>query len=362
MALAEARGRLTAGVMPVAPISLGLGEAVGGTLAGDVVAMADLPARTLALRDGWAFAAEAVAGASPYAPILLASQPVWVEAGDDLPPGTDTVLGQEAIPDPEAPPGRIRVVEEAPATEGTRGAGADLSRGQIMAAAGTRLAPSRILGLAACGIARVDVRRPMVRLVATGPAGAAVCAALAAFIAADGGIAVQTRQPGRHADAVAEAILGSPADAVFVIGGTGFGRTDVSAAALTLAGTVTAHGVALRPGETAGFGTAGGRPVLLVPGRPDAALASYLTLGRPLLGALAGTRATDRRIAPLLRKIVSTLGMSELVFVQCRPEGIEPLGSAEIPLHRLALADAAVLVPPEREGYVEGTSVEIIPL
>lgn len=360
--LAEARQRLTSGVMPIASVSLGLSEAVGKTLARDVVAMADLPARTAALRDGWAVAAEAIAGASAYAPILLDHEPVWVEAGDDLPPGTDTVLGQEAVPDPEAATGRIRVVEEAAETEGTRSAGADLSRGQIVAVAGTRLAPSRVLAMAACGIVRVDVRRPTVRLVATRPAGAAICAALAALITADGGIPVETLQPDRDAGALAEAILGRQADAVFVVGGTGYGRTDLSAAALTQAGTLTAHGLALRPGETTGFGTAGGRPVLLVPGRPDAALACYLTLGRPLLDALAGTHATDRRTGPLLRKIVSTLGMSEIVFVRFRSEGVEPLGGAELPLHRLALADAVVLVPPEREGYGEGTNVEIIPL
>lgn len=362
MTLAEARQRLTAGVMPIASISLGLGEAVAKTLARDVVAMADLPARTVALRDGWAVAAESIAGASAYAPILLEHETVWVEAGDDLPPGTDTVLGQDAIPEPEAAPGRIRVVEEAPETEGSRSAGADLSRGQVVAVAGSRLGSSQILALAACGIVRVDVRCPTVRLVATRPAGTAICAALAALIAADGGITVETLQPGRDASTLAEAILGGPADAVFVVGGTGFGRTDFSAAALDLAGTVTAHGLALRPGETSGFGTAGGRPVLLVPGRPDAALACYLTLGRPLLDALSGTHATDRRTGPLLRKIVSTLGMSEIVFVRCQSEGIEFLGGAELPLHRLVLADAVVLVPPEREGYGEGTSVEIIPL
>lgn len=362
MALAAARELLVAGVMPVAPVSLGLSEAVGGTLARDIVAMADLPPCTVALRDGWAVAAEAITGASAYAPILLGCEPVWVEAGDALPPGTDTVLGEDAIPNPEAPVDRIRVVEEAPETEGTRDAGADLPRGHILAGAGTRLTPSRILGLAACGLMHVDVRRPIVRLVATGPAGATICAALAALIAADGGIAVEILRPPRDAESIAEAILGRPADAIFVVGGTGFGRTDLSTAALTRAGAVTAHGLALRPGETTGFGTAGGRPVLLVPGRPDAALASYLALGRPLLDALAGTHATDRRAAPLLRKIVSTLGMSDIVFVRCRSEGIEPLGGAELPLHRLALADAVVLVPPEREGYGEGTTVEIIPL
>ena len=45
----------------------------------------------------------------------------------------------------------------------------------------------------------------------------------------------------------------------------------------------------LTPGETAAFGFAGPRPVLLLPGRLDAALAVWLTLGRRMLARLAGS-------------------------------------------------------------------------
>ena len=50
----------------------------------------------------------------------------------------------------------------------------------------------------------------------------------------------------------------------------------------------------LTPGETAAFGFAGSRPVLLLPGRLDAALAVWLTLGRRLLARLAGGDASER--------------------------------------------------------------------
>ncbi|MGX5777623.1 molybdopterin-binding protein, partial [Methylorubrum zatmanii] len=102
------------------------------------------------------------------------------------------------------------------------------------------------------------------------------------------------------------------------------------------------------------------RPVLLLPGRPEAALAAFLALGHPLLAALSGAREPPSRPAPLLRKIVSAIGLTEIVFVRRRAEGIEPLGGAGLPLRRLVEADGAVLVPPESEGYAEGSQVEVV--
>ena len=89
------------------------------------------------------------------------------------------------------------------------------------------------------------------------------------------------------------------ADAIIVVGGTGAGRNDASVRALAAAGRVEVHGVALPPGETAAFGIVGQRPVLLVPGRLDAALAVWLTLGRHLLARLSG--AIEERVRELGR-------------------------------------------------------------
>jgi molybdopterin biosynthesis enzyme len=150
---------------------------------------------------------------------------------------------------------------------------------------------------------------------------------------------------------------------VFVIGGTGFGRTDCSAAALARAGTLALHGVALRPGETAGFGSVAGCPVLLLPGRPDAALAAFLALGRPLLGRLAGLAEPPARLSlPLSRKVSSALGLSEIVFLRRGAAGLEALGGSDIPLRRLLQVEGALLVPPDREGYPQGAAVEMMPV
>jgi molybdopterin biosynthesis enzyme len=59
-------------------------------------------------------------------------------------------------------------------------------------------------------------------------------------------------------------------DIVLVIGGTGPGIDDHSAAALAEAGELAIHSVALRPGETAGLGHTVRVPVVLLPGMPAA--------------------------------------------------------------------------------------------
>lgn len=359
MPLAEARARLVDGIAPVVPTIMPVQDAIGLYLAADSLVENDLPRADTALRDGWAVAAEAVSGASPHGPIYLRDTPTWLDAGTPLPPETDTILEPDAIPARDGPANRIAVIAEAAEGEGVRREGAELRRGLVAAAAGTRLTPLQALALRACGLDKVAARRPRIRLIVTSAHAASSCAALAGLIAADGGSVVEQAATG-GAEVIADAILEGEADAVFVVGGTGQGRADHSARALLRAGSITAHGIALRPGESAGFGKASGRPVVLVPGRPDAALAAYLALGRPLLQVLAGARTEERPRAPLLRKLVSTLGLSEIVFARRTAAGLEPLGSFELPLHRLILADAAILVPPEREGYVEGTMVETI--
>ncbi len=359
--LDEARVRLTAEIVPVATRKVPVWESVGAVSAEDVLAQADLPGMRVAARDGYAVDFIRMAGASPYAPVLLAQEPAWIEAGEPLPPGTDTVLPPEAL---EAVSGRSQIVADAPEGDGTRAPGGELRRGALVVRAGRRITELSALALAAAGHGDVVVRAPRIALLATGPEGPAraVSHMLAKRLTRAGAASADVASVPDDSATIAEALSSAAADAVFLVGGTGFGRTDLSAAALTRAGTLAAHGIALRPCETAGFGEVGGRPVLMLPGRPEAALAACLGLGRPLLDALSGAEPAPPPHAPLLRKISSVIGLSEIVFVRRVSEGLEPLGSAELPLHRLLSVDGAVLVPPDREGYPEGMPVPWMPL
>jgi molybdopterin biosynthesis enzyme len=163
------------------------------------------------------------------------------------------------------------------------------------------------------------------------------------------GLAGALEQPGRSA--------------VMLIGGSGSGRRDRSVTELARCGEVAFHGVGLAPGDTAAFGMVGQQPVLIAPGRLDAALAVWLTLGRRMLGQLADHHDAEPGTAvTLMRKIASTLGLAEIVPVAREAGGVAPLASGYLSLQALARADGYLLVPADSEGFAPGSPVVMRPL
>jgi molybdopterin molybdotransferase len=125
---------------------------------------------------------------------------------------------------------------------------------------------------------------------------------------------------------------------------------------------VEVHGVALTPGETAAFGTMGQRPVLLVPGRLDAALALWLVLGRQLLARLSGrTEQPLGSTAVLTRKHASPLGLAEVVPVHAQGGKADPIASGYWPLSAILRVNGWILVPADSEGYPAGAEVVLRP-
>jgi molybdopterin biosynthesis enzyme len=117
------------------------------------------------------------------------------------------------------------------------------------------------------------------------------------------------------------------------------------------------------PGETSAFGLVGSRPVLLLPGRLDAALAAWLVVGRRLLARLHGGREDEPAAsARLSRKIASTVGIAEVVPVRRHGAEVEPIATGVLPLQSLSRADGWVLVPADSEGHSAGTAVDVRPL
>jgi molybdopterin biosynthesis enzyme len=107
-------------------------------------------------------------------------------------------------------------------------------------------------------------------------------------------------------------------------------------------------------------GEAHGKPVLVVPGRLDAALAAWLLVGRHLLGRLAGVAEVGPAArGRLTRKIASTVGLCDVVPVRQQGGEAEPLGGKVLPLSLLARATGYVVVPADSEGYAAGSDVAV---
>jgi molybdopterin molybdotransferase len=320
---------------------------------------APLPRTALALRDGWAVSAALTQDAGPYAPVPL-PRATRLDAGAPLPPGTDAVAEIDAL---VVRDGCAQAVAAITAGDGVLPAGADADGATALLREGGRLRAVAAAALAGADISRVKVREPRVLVVRARPAGDSIIDAAAALlaraIAAAGGVVLADAAGGAE---LGDALRRQDADAVVSVGGTGCGSNDTSVSTLARLGRVEAHGIALSPGETAAFGLVEARPVLLLPGRIDGALAAWLLLGERMLARLAGSREEPRAVAARLsRKVASNLGLAELIPVRLRDGAAEPLGSGYLPLQTLAQADGWILVAADREGHPAGASVMVRP-
>jgi molybdopterin molybdotransferase len=384
--LDQATAWIDAWATPLGHEAVPLAHAAGRVAAADLCTALHLPPFDRAAADGFALRADETVGASAYNPLPFRLAPasagvsagcaVEVQSGDPLPAGADAIVRlEQAIRDAT---GAIAVIAPVfPGSEIER-AGCHGVRGSVLVAAGRQLRPGDVGLIASAGLDRIPViARPHVccllmadRVADAGsaaPSGTVYDAnspLLTALVERDGGIVTGLRRIGRDRAALRAALASADADIVLVAGGTGPGAGDVAAAALAEAGELTVHGVALRPGESAGAGRISGVPVFLLPGAPAACLWAYELIAARAVRCRAGRSAElpfPTQTLRLARKIVSEIGMVEVSPVLCTGLGeVEPLAPfAEAGLAAAAQADGFLLVPEASEGYPRGAPVPV---
>lgn len=352
--LARALADLMARTRPIEPRSLPIGETAGRVLAAPVQAPAAVPPQSIALRDGWAVAGENVVGASSYSPVVVA-HPAWVEAGQLMPAGTDAVLP----PDGVSPHGAFaEVVADAAPGEGIRRVGEDAPSGAILRPAGERMRASDIAVALGAGVGQALVRVSRLRILSLPRPGLSDAAGelVTRFAEAAGAAVERVELPSRDAGVIAAALKDDGADVIVILGDAG--REDEAAEALAAYGSLIAHGVALRPGETSGCGLVGSMPVVLVPGRLEAALAATLMLVLPCLDHLMDAAPRQPMLAgPLTRKVASGVGVTEMVLVRRTAQGLEPLAVGDLTLAAIGETEAWFAIPADSEGFAAGATV-----
>jgi molybdopterin molybdotransferase len=362
-----------------------LAQAAGRVLAESLVAPADLPAYDRAAIDGLVLRADETAGASAYNPLLFrASAPgpilapggaAPIGAGDRLPEGADVVLPLEHV---ETRPASYDVIEAAAAGSGIEYRASQWARGEVLLTLGRPLISWEIGLLAAAGVSRVRVvRRPRIRCLrftdrppvsgapSEGNESGTNGPLLRALVERDGGVVIDESTVERGREQVRDAFLSAPADLIITVGGTGSGADDHAAPALAEAGQLAAHGLALSPGETAGFGRlTSGVPAFLLPGTPTACLWAYELLAGRAVRRLSGRDPAlpfATRQLETTAKIVSRIGTMEICPVRRRDEQhVTPIASfAAAGLGAVARADGFVIVDAGSEGFPKGTPVMV---
>ncbi|HVS84427.1 MAG TPA: gephyrin-like molybdotransferase Glp [Gaiellaceae bacterium] len=379
--LEEAQRQILDRVRPLEAEDVPVAESAGRVAAEDVRARVDLPPFPSSAMDGFAVRSTDTPGTLPVVFRVAAGRPaerpladgeaMGISTGGVVPEGADAVVPLEIVVEGG---NSIEIPKPVPAGASVRPRGGDVSAGDVVVRAGTRINAAQVGALAAAGVERVRcARAPFVAVVSTGtelvPPGAplgpgqvyeANGVMLAAALAAAG---AQTVAPVSVADDEAahrEALeRGLEADVLVTSGGVSVGPHDlVRATERELGVEEVFWRVAIKPGKPVAFGLRGRTLVFGLPGNPVSALVGCELFVKPALRALQGLvdplpRFEPGRLAAPLRRNDSR---DELVRARVRRDDeqivLEPLSGQESHMIAAAAAADALVHVPRGEGEI----------
>lgn len=388
--LEEAQARLLALAEPLPIERVDPPSALGRWLAEPLVAERTQPAYDVSAMDGYAVAADDLAGpwqvigesaaGHPFAGFVGPGQAVRISTGAVLPDGAEAVVVQEDV----AREGdRLVLTGAGPEMPGKhiRRAGADFATGKVLATLGTRLGPAHVALALAAGRRLVAVRRlPRLAIIDSGDELAADpgdCAAhqvpasngamLAALAAAAPCEVTRLGPVADRLDALTTALdAAASADVIVTSGGASVGDHDLVIPALKAWGAeLDFWKVAIKPGKPLLVARRGRQLVIGLPGNPVSSFVTAWLFLLPLLRRLSGaTEALPVTRRALLaealpaggdrREFLRGLWDGETVV----PGRVQDSGA----LAALAGANALIDRPANAPALPAGTPITIYPL
>jgi molybdopterin molybdotransferase len=362
-------------------------DALGRTLAGDVVATIDVPPADNSAMDGYALRRADWAGAEQPLPLsqritagsvprkLAPGTAARIFTGAEVPGGADTVVMQEHC---EGTSALVRILQCPPEGANIRRLGQDISRGQKVLSAGQRLRPQD-LGLAASlGVASVSVReRLKVAILSTGDElvepGQSVGPGqiynsnrftMKGQLAAWGFDVVDLGVARDRPEAVRECMTraAGEADIIITSGGVSVGEEDHVKDVVESLGSLDLWRIAIKPGKPFAFGQVLGKPFIGLPGNPVSVFVTLLVIARPYLLACQGVAETTLRPAAGFARFAKKASQREdYLRVRATESGLELFPNQSSGVLSSACWGDGLVRQKAAEVIEEGGCVEYLP-
>jgi len=334
-----------------------------------------VPNTDVSTMDGYAVSAEDFADASDRNPVRLRDE-VWVNTGNSIPPGYNAVF---AVEDVYSDNGNLFTRNTILQGQNIRKMGSEIQKERMILPSGHCIRKYDIAPLITYGITSVDVVNISVGLIPTGselvasgmiPGPGQVVESNT--VMADvwlSEIGVRCRrypitgdQPEIIRTTIEEAV--SENDLVIISAGTSAGSRDYTARILTEIGEILVHGIAMIPGKPTIIGRVSGKPVIGLPGSPQAAQTVLRELIIPLCTEWGMSGNDDEQCTVrLTQSITSEAGFDEfvpLIIGNLNNEIIaSPLSRAPGMQRSAISANGYIHIPKHIEGYQAGSIVEI---
>jgi len=390
--LEEARAEVLSAVPLLGRERVSIRESLGRILAGDVISPEDVPPFANSAMDGFAVRGADVTAAGSVLEVIgdlpagsrsdLVVGPgeaIRIMTGAPMPAGADTVVRVEETLSEGS---KVTINTAVDVGTAVRPAGGDVTRGQTVFTAGTRLTPMHVGVLSTVGVAEPDVfARPRVAFMSTGdeltPVGEALGPGairdsnrpmLRALLEETGVETVDLGIVRDDPEALRAALdRGAESDVVISTGGVSMGDYDVTKLVLEGDTHVDFWQVAIQPAKPFAFGRIGSALFFGLPGNPVSVLVSFEQFARPALLKMQGARAVLRpRIVARAGENLDT-DPGKTVFVRVRVDGLadgEPTvvkagGQASNVLSATAAADGFAVVPRGTGTVAAGEEVSV---
>ena len=391
--LEEARSEVLSSVGLLGVEEVPIWQASGRVLTSDIVAPENVPPFANSAMDGFAVRGTDVSASGSVLEVIGdlpagtssdlevgPGQAIKIMTGAPMPPGADTVARVE---DTSSEGSKVTISTAVEPGTSVRPAGGDVSQGQVVFSAGTRLTPMHVGVLATIGVAQPEVfKRPRVAFMSTGdeltpPEAESLQPGairdsnrpmLLALLEDAGVDPVDLGIIPDDPDVLREALTrAAEADAVVSTGGVSMGDYDVTKHVLQGDAQVDFWQVAIQPAKPFAYGRIGDAIFFGLPGNPVSVLVSFEQFARPSLLKMQGAHAILR--PQLVASAGETLDTDpkKTVFVRVVVEGLEegsPTvaksgGQASNVLSAAAAADGFAIVPRGTATIEQGEPVTV---